>query len=154
MLMHEILQNHLLCTFVAILKINAIYALYPESFCNKNFAIRKVFAFCDSAHQYLNDMHHHQQQHQNQHQQHYQQEQSNIITHQYQLISIIARNVKFYTCCDEPYLDITFNITMRRKTLFYTVLHIIITVSNGILELQMDHSYSGYLPSTVLVMYC
>merc|ERR1719264_296782 len=32
-----------------------------------------------------------------------------------------ARNVKFYTCCDEPYLDITFNITMRRKTLFYTV---------------------------------
>merc|ERR1719242_2999234 len=28
-----------------------------------------------------------------------------------------ARNVKFYTCCDEPYL----NITMRRKTLFYTV---------------------------------
>eukprot|EP00096_Caligus_rogercresseyi_P010353 TRINITY_DN3738_c0_g2_i1.p1 TRINITY_DN3738_c0_g2~~TRINITY_DN3738_c0_g2_i1.p1 ORF type:complete len:583 (-),score=115.68 TRINITY_DN3738_c0_g2_i1:579-2327(-) len=31
------------------------------------------------------------------------------------------RNVKVYTCCDEPYLDITFNITMRRKTLFYTV---------------------------------
>lgn len=31
------------------------------------------------------------------------------------------RNEKFYTCCDEPYLDITFNITMRRKTLFYTV---------------------------------
>ena len=33
----------------------------------------------------------------------------------------ILRNVKIYTCCDEPYLDITFNITMRRKTLFYTV---------------------------------
>ena len=32
-----------------------------------------------------------------------------------------TRNMKFYTCCDEPYLDITFNITMRRKTLFYTV---------------------------------
>merc|ERR1711953_1527203 len=31
------------------------------------------------------------------------------------------RNVKYYTCCDEPYIDITFNITMRRKTLFYTV---------------------------------
>lgn len=31
------------------------------------------------------------------------------------------RNVKLYTCCEEPYLDITFNITMRRKTLFYTV---------------------------------
>ena len=32
-----------------------------------------------------------------------------------------VRNIKIYTCCDEPYLDITFNITMRRKTLFYTV---------------------------------
>ncbi|XP_071516469.1 acetylcholine receptor subunit alpha-like isoform X5 [Panulirus ornatus] len=32
-----------------------------------------------------------------------------------------VRHEKFYTCCDEPYLDITFNITMRRKTLFYTV---------------------------------
>lgn len=31
------------------------------------------------------------------------------------------RNEKIYPCCDEPYLDITFNITMRRKTLFYTV---------------------------------
>ena len=38
------------------------------------------------------------------------------------------RNVKFYTCCDEPYLDITFNITMRRKTLFYTVIIIIIVM--------------------------
>ena len=44
----KILQNHLLCAFVADLKIDAIYALYPESFCDKNLAIRKVFAFCDS----------------------------------------------------------------------------------------------------------
>ena len=29
--------------------------------------------------------------------------------------SYLFRNEKFYTCCDEPYLDITFNITMRRK---------------------------------------
>lgn len=36
-------------------------------------------------------------------------------------LSLSFRNEKFYTCCDEPYLDITFNITMRRKTLFYTV---------------------------------
>ena len=48
MLMHKILQNHLLCAFVANLKIGAIYALYPESFCDKNLAIRKVFAICDS----------------------------------------------------------------------------------------------------------
>ena len=37
------------------------------------------------------------------------------------VFSSLFRNEKFYTCCDEPYLDITFNITMRRKTLFYTV---------------------------------
>ena len=49
MLMQKILQNHLLCAFVANLKIGAICALYPESFCDKNLAIRKVFAFCDSA---------------------------------------------------------------------------------------------------------
>ena len=47
-LMVKILQAHLLCAFVANLKIGAIYALYPESFCDKNLAIRKVFAFCDS----------------------------------------------------------------------------------------------------------
>ena len=44
-LMHKILQNHLLCAFVANLKIDA---LYPESFCYKNLAIRKILAFCDS----------------------------------------------------------------------------------------------------------
>ena len=27
----------------------AIYAVYPESFCSENLAIRKVFAFSDSA---------------------------------------------------------------------------------------------------------
>ena len=45
MLVHKILQNHLLCTFVANLKIGAIYMLYPESFCDKNLAIWKVFVF-------------------------------------------------------------------------------------------------------------
>ena len=48
MLMHKTLQNHLLCAFAASLKIGVIYTLYPESFCDKNLAIRKVFAFCDS----------------------------------------------------------------------------------------------------------
>ena len=47
--MHKILQTHLLRGFVANLKIDTIYALYPESFCDKNLAIWKVFAFCDSA---------------------------------------------------------------------------------------------------------
>ncbi|XP_058792856.1 acetylcholine receptor subunit alpha-L1 [Phymastichus coffea] len=31
------------------------------------------------------------------------------------------RHEKYYPCCTEPYIDIFFNITLRRKTLFYTV---------------------------------
>lgn len=31
------------------------------------------------------------------------------------------RKEKYYSCCEEPYPDITFNVTLRRKTLFYTV---------------------------------
>ena len=46
--MHKILQTQLLSAFVANLKIDTIYALYPESFCNRNLAIRKVFTFSDS----------------------------------------------------------------------------------------------------------
>ena len=44
----KILQNHLKYAFVADLNFDAIYALYPESFCDKKLAIWKVFAFCDS----------------------------------------------------------------------------------------------------------
>ena len=42
------LQTHFLRVFVANLKIDAIYAVYLESFCDKNLAIRKVFVFSDS----------------------------------------------------------------------------------------------------------
>ena len=48
MFMHKILQSDLLRAFVTNLKIETIYALYPESFCEKNLAFRKVFAFSDS----------------------------------------------------------------------------------------------------------
>ena len=43
------MQTHFLHVLVANLKIDAIYAFYPESFCDNNLAIRKVFAFSDSA---------------------------------------------------------------------------------------------------------
>lgn len=29
------------------------------------------------------------------------------------------RNVAFYECCPEPYIDITFTIHIRRRTLYY-----------------------------------
>ena len=31
------------------------------------------------------------------------------------------RNEKYYPCCEEPYIDITFTLGIRRKSLFYTV---------------------------------
>jgi len=31
----------------------------------------------------------------------------------------VQRNVRFYSCCAEPYPDITYAVRMRRKPLFY-----------------------------------
>ena len=31
----------------------------------------------------------------------------------------VVRNVRFYSCCAEPYPDITYTVQMRRKPLFY-----------------------------------
>ena len=47
--MLKILQAHLLQAFFANLKIDAIYALYPEIFGDINLAVQKVFAFSDYA---------------------------------------------------------------------------------------------------------
>ncbi|XP_018495903.1 acetylcholine receptor subunit alpha-like 1 [Galendromus occidentalis] len=52
------------------------------------------------------------------------------------------RTEKFYACCEEPYPDITFNITLRRKTLFYTVNLIIPCVGISCLSILVF-----YLPS-------
>ena len=41
---------------------------------------------------------------------------------EWDVINVTARRKeKFYPCCNEPFPDITFNITIRRKTLFYTI---------------------------------
>ncbi|XP_025203007.1 acetylcholine receptor subunit alpha-like 1 isoform X2 [Melanaphis sacchari] len=53
-----------------------------------------------------------------------------------------VRHEKFYVCCEEPYLDIFFNITLRRKTLFYTVNLIIPCVGISFLSVLVF-----YLPS-------
>ncbi|XP_071516648.1 acetylcholine receptor subunit alpha-L1 [Panulirus ornatus] len=55
------------------------------------------------------------------------------------------RNEKFYPCCVEPYPDIYFNITLRRRTLFYTVNLIIPCVSLEYLSVLVFYlpAYSG-----------
>lgn len=53
-----------------------------------------------------------------------------------------TRNEAFYICCEEPYPDIVFNITLRRKTLFYTVNLIIPCVGISFLSVLVF-----YLPS-------
>lgn len=41
---------------------------------------------------------------------------------EWDLLAVPAKKyVKYYPCCSEPFPDIKFNITIRRKTLFYTV---------------------------------
>lgn len=36
-----------------------------------------------------------------------------------------SRNVKYYSCCPEPYPDITFTLRIRRKVAFYTFILIL-----------------------------
>lgn len=62
---------------------------------------------------------------------------------EWDVLSVPAqKNIKFYDCCVEPYFDIYFNITIRRKTLFYTVNLIIPCVSISFLSVLVF-----YLPS-------
>ena len=59
---------------------------------------------------------------------------------EWDLLSVPARkNSKYYTCCSEPYPDITFNITIRRKTLFHTVNLIIPCVAISFLTVIVFH---------------
>lgn len=79
---------------------------------------------------------------------------SNVIEHgvdlrdfypsvEWDIIEVNAmKNDKQYLCCPEPYPDITFNITMRRKTLFHTVNLIIPCVAISFLTVLVF-----YLPS-------
>ena len=52
------------------------------------------------------------------------------------------KNVVYYPCCPQPFPDLTFNITMRRKTLFYTVNLIVPCVAISFLTVLVF-----YLPS-------
>lgn len=62
---------------------------------------------------------------------------------EWDVLSIPAqKNIKYYDCCLEPYYDIYFNITIRRKTLFYTVNLIIPCVNISFLSVLVF-----YLPS-------
>lgn len=62
---------------------------------------------------------------------------------EWDVLSIPAqKNIKYYDCCVEPYYDIYFNITIRRKTLFYTVNLIIPCVNISFLSVLVF-----YLPS-------
>ncbi|KAM3179367.1 hypothetical protein ACTXT7_000671 [Hymenolepis weldensis] len=62
---------------------------------------------------------------------------------QWDLIGVSAsRNIEFYPCCPEPYLDITFHIILRRKPLFFGVNVICPCISISILTVLVF-----YLPA-------
>ena len=63
---------------------------------------------------------------------------------EWDVLSIAAqKNIKFYDCCVESYHDIYFNITIRRKTLFYLVNLIVPCVNISFLSVLVF-----YLPSS------
>lgn len=65
------------------------------------------------------------------------------ISVEWDVMSVPAlRRERYYSCCVEPYPDIFFNITLRRKTLFYTVNLIIPCVGISFLSVLVF-----YLPS-------
>ncbi len=62
---------------------------------------------------------------------------------EWDILAVPARKTdKYYPCCAEPYPDITFNVTLRRKTLFYTMNLIIPCFS-----INMLTCLTFYLPS-------
>ncbi|CAE1178357.1 CHRNN [Acanthosepion pharaonis] len=62
---------------------------------------------------------------------------------EWDIINVTARRKeKFYSCCIEPYPDIVFNVTLRRRTLFYTLNLIVPCVSISCLTVLVF-----YLPS-------
>uniref|UniRef100_A0A0X3PQW9 Acetylcholine receptor subunit alpha-like 1 n=2 Tax=Schistocephalus solidus TaxID=70667 RepID=A0A0X3PQW9_SCHSO len=62
---------------------------------------------------------------------------------EFELLRLSAiRRFQFYPCCVQPFLDVTFNISMRRKTLFYTINLILPCVGIAFLTILVF-----YLPS-------
>ncbi|KAJ8298094.1 hypothetical protein KUTeg_024625 [Tegillarca granosa] len=62
---------------------------------------------------------------------------------EWDIINVTARRKeRFYPCCPEPYPDITFNITLRRRTLFYSLNLIMPCLSISLLTVLVF-----YLPS-------
>ena len=57
-------------------------------------------------------------------------------------VYFVFRNVKFYTCCDEPYLDITFNITMRRYVFFFRHHYFILIITGDPFYVLVRTQYS------------
>ncbi|KAM3185304.1 hypothetical protein ACTXT7_006659 [Hymenolepis weldensis] len=62
---------------------------------------------------------------------------------EFELLEVSAiRRAEYYTCCADPFIDVTFKLVLRRKTLFYTINLIIPCVGIAFLTILVF-----YLPS-------
>ncbi|KAM7537482.1 hypothetical protein Aperf_G00000073625 [Anoplocephala perfoliata] len=62
---------------------------------------------------------------------------------EFELLQVSAiRRAEYYTCCADPFIDVTFKLALRRKTLFYTINLIIPCVGIAFLTILVF-----YLPS-------
>ncbi|KAK7003430.1 neuronal acetylcholine receptor subunit alpha-9 [Biomphalaria glabrata] len=49
-----------------------------------------------------------------------------VLSNEWDIVDNTAvRNVKYYNCCPEPFPDLTFHLTLKRKTAFYTFILIL-----------------------------
>ena len=170
-LMHKILQSHLLCAFVANLKIGAIYALYPrrgphltssskwvgepdylypESFCDKNLANRKVFRFlwlC-ATHNHANTLTHTI----------LSRIQPHPLTHTaIQLMTALLRDAfqqeKHFTMWDEFYFSVLYEI--YKLVCYYYVLYVLCIVRNICWSFSSIYMFcTKYIGWSAIIMYC
>lgn len=66
---------------------------------------------------------------------------------EWELISLTKeRNAKKYNCCPEPYIDVTFNMTVKRRSPTYKA--IIITPAFGMSPFNHSLQKNGLVPNT------
>lgn len=71
-----------------------------------------------------------------------------VENHQWEVLSaVVTRNEVIYSCCAEPYLDLTYNVTLlRRSPMFKTV---VITPAVGVI--RKTFSYTSFVFGDILI---
>lgn len=73
---------------------------------------------------------------------------------EWDLLAVPAKKYeKHYPCCQEPYPDIKFNITIRRKTLFFTINLILPCVAICSVTLLVCYIHENIVTMTIMKVF-